>query len=130
MRVVFVFFVLISSSLSGCFGTEELFEEKRGIPGGLALACLQDDGFERMKIHFLFENGYDPVAMDLLKQIDKVCDKPNGIQSLLERLISKKTTWTANDVRDARWKHGDDAMGSDTHNWYFLFPRGHTMIRS
>ena len=26
-------------------------------------------------------------------------------------------------VRDARWKHGDDAMKSTLH-WYFLFPKG------
>ena len=46
MRFVFVVFVLISSSLSGCFGSEELFAEVRGRPWGLALACLQDDRFE------------------------------------------------------------------------------------
>ena len=124
MRVVFVIFVLISSSLTGCFGTEELFEEKRGIPGGLALACLQDDGFERMKIHFLFENGYDPVAMDLLKtRLNQVCDKPNGIQIVAREVDFKEdNTWTANDVRDARWKHGDDAMGSDTLELVFPIP--------
>ena len=51
MRTIFVIFVLISSGLSGCFGSDELFDEERGIQGGLALACLQDDKFEKMKIH-------------------------------------------------------------------------------
>ncbi len=126
MRVVFVIFVLISSSLVGCFGTDEMFEEKRGIPGGLALACLQDDRFEGMKLHFLFENGYDPVAMDLVKtRLNQVCDKPNGIQIVAREVdFSEDNSWSANDVRDARWKHGDDAMASDTLNWYFLFPKG------
>ena len=38
--------------------------------------------------------------------------------------ISEKTSWSSDDVRDARWKHGGDAMGSDTLHWYFLFPKG------
>ena len=126
MRVVFVIFVLISSGLTGCFGVEEIFEENRGIPGGLALACLQEDRFEEMKLHFLFENGYDPVAMDLVKtRLNQVCDKPDGIQIVAREVNFKEdNSWSADDVRDARWKHGDDAMGSDTLNWYFLFPKG------
>ena len=36
----------------------------------------------------------------------------------------QKTTWSSDDVRDARWKHGGHAMGSDTLHWYFLFPKG------
>ena len=56
MRFAFVVFVLISGSLSGCFGADELFAEERGKPGGLALACLQDDRFEKMNIHFLYES--------------------------------------------------------------------------
>ena len=49
MRILFVCFVIVSSSLSGCFGSDELFDEPRGKPGGLALACLQDDKFEKCK---------------------------------------------------------------------------------
>ena len=75
------------------FGTDEFFEEKRGIPGGLALACLQDDKFEKMKIHFLYEKGYDPVAMDLVKtRLQQVCDKPGGIQIVANEIdFSEKT---------------------------------------
>ena len=126
MRTLIVIFVLISSGLSGCFGSDELFEEERGIPGGLALACLQDDKFEKMKIHFLYEEGYTPIAMDLVKsRIQEVCKKPDGIQIVAEEIdFSEDNVWNANDVRDARWKHGDDAMGSSTLNWYFLFPKG------
>ncbi len=126
MRTIFVIFVLISSGLSGCFGSDELLDEERGIPGGLALACLQDDKFEKMKIHFLYENGYDPIAMDLVKsRIKEVCEKPDGIQIIAEETdFSEDNVWNANDVRDARWKHGDDAMESSTLNWYFLFPKG------
>jgi len=126
MRMVFVIFVIITSSMSGCFGSDELFDESRGIPGGLALACLQDDKFEKMKIHFLFENGYDPVAMELVKtRLTQVCDKPDGVQIIANEVdFAEDNSWTADDVRDARWKHGDDAMGSSTLNWYLLFPKG------
>lgn len=126
MRILFVCFVIVSSSLSGCFGSDELFDEPRGKPGGLALACLQDDKFEKMQIHFYFESGYNPVAMDLVKtRLAEVCDKPNGIKIVSSEIDFKEdTSWTPDDVRDARWKHGGDAMKSDTLNWYFLFPKG------
>ena len=41
MRTAFVVFLLICSGLSGCFGDDESSEEKRGKPGGLALACYK-----------------------------------------------------------------------------------------
>jgi len=126
MRNYLVILLIFSSGLSGCFGSEELLEEERGIPGGLALACLQDDKFEKMQIHFLFENGYDPVAMELVKsRIQEVCDKPDGIQIRADEVdFSEDNSWSSDDVRDARWKHGNDAMGSNTLHWYFLFPKG------
>ena len=118
--------IVLLSGLAGCFGSDELFDEKPGIPGGLALACLQDDKFEKMKIHFLYANGYDPIAMDLVKtRLQQVCDKPGGIQIVANEIdFSEDTSWSSDDVRDARWKHGGDAMGSDTLHWYFLFPKG------
>ena len=130
MRVFFVIIIVLSSGMAGCFGSDDLFEEKRGIPGGLALACLQDDKFEKMKIHFLYEKGYDPIAMDLVKtRLQQVCDKPDGIQIVANEIdFSEKTSWSSDDVRDARWKHGGDAMGSDTLHWYFLFSKELTMM--
>ena len=109
MRVIFVVTVILSAGFAGCFGTDELFEEKRGIPGGLALACLQDDKFEKMKIHFLYEEGYDPIAMDLVKtRLQQVCDKPKGIQIVANAIdFSEDNSWSSDDVRDARWKHGE-----------------------
>ena len=90
------------------------------------MACLQDDKFEKMKIHFLYEEGYDPIAMDLTKtRLQEVCDKPDGIQIVAEQInFAEDNSWSADEVRDARWKHGGDAMGSSTLNWYFLFPKG------
>jgi hypothetical protein len=126
MRQYFLAILLITSTLSGCFGSDEWFDEERGVPGGLALACLQDDGFEKMEIHFLYENGYDPIAMDLVKsRLQEVCDKPGGITIRAEETnFAIDSIWSDDDVRDARWKHGGDAMGSNTLHWYFLFPAG------
>ena len=126
MRICMVILLVLCSGLSGCFGGDELFEEKRGIPGGLALACLQDDKFEKMQIHFLFEKGYDPIAMELTKsRLQEVCDKPKGVHIRANEVdFSEDNSWSSDDVRDARWKHGDNAMDSNTLNWYFLFPKG------
>ncbi|MFL2962518.1 MAG: hypothetical protein ACJZ2K_06035 [Candidatus Poseidoniaceae archaeon] len=126
MRLFFMTILFVSSSLAGCFGDVLDDDEERGSPGGLALACLQDDKFEQMQIHFLFEAGYEPVAMELVKtRLQEVCDKPDGIKIVAEEIDFKiDSTWSSDDIRDARWKHGGDAMGSDTLHWYFLFPSG------
>ena len=126
MRHYFLIILLVTSTLSGCFGSDEWVDEERGVPGGLALACLQDDGFEKMEIHFLYEKGYDPIAMELVKtRIQEVCDKPGGITlKVVETDFEIDSSWSSDDVRDARWKHGGDAMGSNTLHWYFLFPIG------
>ena len=126
MRLFFMTILFVSSSLAGCFGDVLDDDEERGSPGGLALACLQDDKFEQMQIHFLFEAGYEPVAMELVQtRLQEVCDKPDGIKIVAEEIDFKiDSTWSSDDIRDARWKHGGDAMGSDTLHWYFLFPSG------
>ena len=126
MRVFALISLILASSLSGCIGADDILPEKRGEPGGLALACLQDDKFKKLELHFLYEPGYDPIAMNLLKtRVQEVCDKPDGvIISAKETNFDNDNTWTASDVRDARWKHGDDAMKSTTLHWYFLFPKG------
>tara|TARA_B100000003_G_C10818564_1_gene325865 strand:- start:43 stop:801 length:759 start_codon:yes stop_codon:yes gene_type:complete len=126
MRPYLLSLILLVASLSGCFGSDELFPEEKGVPGGLALACLQDSKFKKMELHFLYEENYDPIAMDLVKtRINEVCDKPGGITIKAKEVsFGTDTIWSSDDVRDARWKHGDDAMGSSTLHWYFLFPKG------
>ena len=126
MRLFLMVILLVSSSVAGCFGDVLNDDEERGSAGGLALACLQDDKFERMEIHFLYENGYEPIAMELVKtRLQEVCDKPDGIDIVAEEIDFKiDSIWSSNDIRDARWKHGGDAMGSNTLHWYFLFPSG------
>jgi hypothetical protein len=114
------------TSLSGCFGDEIFLEEDRGIPGGLTLACLRSSEFTSMNLHVLYEEGYQPEAMELLKQrLDEVCDKPGGINIITEKVdFSHGDTWSADDVRTKRWNIGSDAMSSETLTWYFLFPSG------
>lgn len=126
MRPYFIVILFLTSAISGCFGSDLGADEKRGIPGGLSLACLQSDGFEKMEIHFLYENGYDAIAMELVKtRLQEVCDKPGGITiKATETNFAIDTSWSSDDVREARWKHGGDAMGSNTLHWYFLFPAG------
>ncbi len=126
MRILAMTLILFSASLSGCFGDDTIFGEERGIPGGLTLACLRSGGFSELNLHVLYEDGYEPVGMDLLKdRVNEVCDKPDGINIILEKVDFKHgNTWDANDVRDKRWYHGGDAMSSNTLTWYLLFPSG------
>ena len=49
MRILFVCFVIVSSSLSGCFGSDELFDEPRGKPGGLALGVSKMISLKKCK---------------------------------------------------------------------------------
>ncbi len=126
MRLYFMVILLFTSAISGCFADDLVGGEKKGKPGGLSLACLQDDKFQKMELHVLYESGYNSNAMDLVKtRLLEVCDKPGGIKiTSTETDFSVDSTWGPDDVRDARWKHGGDAMGSDTLHWYFLFPAG------
>ena len=126
MRWLFMVLIILTYGLSGCIGEDELFPEERGIPGGLALACLKDSQFKKMDIHFLYEENYEPIAMNLVKnRLTEVCDKPDGI-SIKSKVVdfSVDTKWTSDDVREVRWNLGDDAMDDDTLHWYFLFPKG------
>ena len=47
MRIFALISLILASSLSGCIVADDILPEKRGEPGGLALACLQDDKFKR-----------------------------------------------------------------------------------
>ena len=60
--------LMISAGLSGCFG-EDSEEVRKGIPGGLTLACLSDDKYTSMVVEIDYESGYMPEqsSTDLLK---------------------------------------------------------------
>ena len=77
-----------------------IFSLRKEVPGGLALACLQDSKFTKMELHFLYEENYDPRGMDLVKtRINEVCDKPNGIKIKAEMVdFTIDTSWTDDDV--------------------------------
>ena len=50
-----------------------------------------------LELHFLYEPGYDPIAMNLLKtRVQEVCDKPDGvIINAKEGNFDNDNTWTA-----------------------------------
>ena len=76
--------LMVLSTISGCLGGD-LFEpeDKKGIPGGLTLACLSSAKYTSMVIEIDYEPGYMPEqsSINLLKtRLQEVCDKPNGIE--------------------------------------------------
>mgnify|MGYP005720508145 FL=1 len=56
--------VFVSSGLSGCLGDEglNLLPEKKGVPGGLVLACLRSSMYTSMVIEIDHEPGYRPYS--------------------------------------------------------------------
>ena len=75
---------MLSVSLSGCFGSNIFVaEDKKGIPGGLTMACLSSEKYTSMVVEVDYDSGYMPEqsSIDLLKtRLQEVCDKPNGIE--------------------------------------------------
>jgi len=123
-------FLLLSTSLVGCFGSlDEVLPEKKGIPGGLALACLRDQKFTKLVIEIQYEAGYIPAqsSLDLLStRLESVCDKPLGIKfEKSEVEFNHEGEWNAEDVRDIGWstKQNTPQMG-DTLTWFVMFPAG------
>ena len=122
--------VLMLTGLSGCISDEVLFaEEKRGIPGGLAMACLDSSKFTELIIEIDFESGYQPKSSstDLLKQrLEEVCDKPDGVSFIFtETVFGNQGSWSSDDVRDYGWENKDNQpQSSSTLYWQIIFPSG------
>ncbi|MBT5284529.1 MAG: hypothetical protein HOL29_01000 [Euryarchaeota archaeon] len=121
---------LLSASLSGCFGDSlDILPERKGIPGGLTLACLQDDAYTSMVIEIDYEAGYKPMTSStdmLLDRLESVCDKPDGISfDFTEVVFDHNGDWSANDVREQAWEHKDASpLDGSTLTWQILFPSG------
>ena len=79
MRAILLSALLVLTSLSGCFGGDDIFPEDPGIPGGLALACLRSSTFDSLVIEIDYEEGHEPDAnavSTLKSRVSEVCDKP------------------------------------------------------
>ena len=123
--------VLLMSGFSGCITDEVLFknEESRGIPGGLAMACLDSNKYTKLVIEIDFETGYKPKlsSTDMLKErLEQVCDKPDGVSiSSTETIFGNEGSWTSDDVRSFGWANKDNQPRTDsTLYWQIIFPSG------
>ena len=122
--------LMIFSTFSGCLGDDFLQStDKKGIPGGLTLACLSSAEYTSMIVEIDYDSGYSPEqsSVDLLKtRLEEVCDKPNGIDILLtETNFEHSGSWTAEDVREKSWEHkANDPQTSSTLYWQAIFPSG------
>jgi len=123
--------VFVSSGLSGCFGTDSLdiLPEKKGVPGGLTLACLRSSMYTSMVIEIDHEPGYRPFSSSadmLVERLNSVCDKPSGISLEYNEVdFGHEGAWTAQDVRDKGWEQKDTSpRDGTTLYWQVLFPAG------
>ena len=127
MLVVFV----MSSSMAGCLGSDglDILPEKKGVPGGLTLACLRSSMYTSMVIEIDHDPGYRPYSSSvdlLIDRLESVCDKPAGISvEYFEVDFGHDGTWSAQDVRDKGWEQKDTSpRDGTTLYWQILFPAG------
>ena len=129
-KVTLFVLALLSASLSGCFGDSlDVLPERKGIPGGLTLACLQDDAYTSMVIEIDYEAGYKPMTSStdmLVDRLENVCDKPGGISiDFTEVDFGHTGDWSANDVREKAWENKDTSPREGSIlTWHILFPSG------
>lgn len=123
--------VLLTPTLSGCFGVDDLGDLglNHGIPGGLTLACLDDSTYTSMVVEIDYEPGYRPEtsSTDLLKQrLESVCDKPQGIDFVFtETNFENDAVWSSEDVRTMSWdEKANDPREGSTLYWQAIFPAG------
>jgi hypothetical protein len=132
-HLVVVLFVmtLLTGPLAGCLGSDslDLLPEKKGVPGGLTLACLRSSSFTSMVIEIDHAPGYRPFSSStdlLVDRLESVCDKPSGITIKFNEVnFENQGTWTANAVRDEGWKHKDSSpQDGSVLRWQLIFPKG------
>jgi hypothetical protein len=123
--------MMVSISTAGCFGDDglQILPEKKGVPGGLTLACLRDASFTSMVIEIDHAPGYRPYTSStdlLVERLEQVCDKPGGISVAYREVnFEQPTSWSAQNVRDEGWEHKDASpMDGSTLRWQILFPEG------
>lgn len=122
---------LVTGPMAGCFGSDglDILPEKKGVPGGLTLACLRSNSFTSMVIEIDHAPGYRPFSSStdlLVERLESVCDKPAGITiKFNEVTFEHEGAWTADDVREEGWKHKDTSpLDGSVLRWQLLFPEG------
>ena len=127
--IVLLSILLLTPVLSGCLSDgvlDDIIPQKKGIPGGLTMACLTDS-YTELIIEIDFESGYKPEtsSTDLLTQrISEVCSFSQGISTeFTETNFADVGTWSADDVREQGWdnKNADPTVGK-TLRWQLIFP--------
>ena len=118
--VVLLVAAFFCSGLSGCIGSDsfDILPEKKGVPGGLTLACLRSSMYTSMVIEIDHEPGYRPFSSSadmLVERLNSVCDKPSGISVEYNEVdFQHEGAWTAQDVRDKGWEQKDTSPRDGT----------------
>ena len=128
--VLLVCTLMLQGCLSGITGAiDEAVPERRGVPGGLTLACLMDDQFTTMVVEIDHAPGRAPASstVDLLEErLSEVCSKPGGISvELQETAFEELESWTADDVRRVALETREaPPMDGQVLRWHLLMPDG------
>ena len=127
----FTFFsilILFSCSLTGCFSSEEVLPEKFGVPGGLALACLNSSQFSEIVVEIDYESEQKPrpeTLEMLVDRINSVCEKQSVTYELFLTDFEHEGDWTNDEIRlIGRETRESDAMNGNQLRFHFMFPSG------
>jgi hypothetical protein len=122
---------LVVGPMAGCIGEDglDVLPERKGVPGGLTLACLRGGEYTSMIIEIDHAPGYRPYSSStdlLVERLEAVCEKPSGITVQFNEVNFDHTgAWTADDVREEGWKHKDASpLTGSTLRWQLIFPEG------
>ncbi len=125
---LFLVLMLVSSSASGCFSSEELISEKFGEPGGLVLACLNSSQFDELVIEVDYEENQKPTpeTLDLMvERIGSVCQKDSIRIELFLTDFNHEGKWSNEEIRlKGRETRAHNAMNDNQLRFHFMFPSG------
>ncbi|RJU93095.1 MAG: hypothetical protein DWC01_00635 [Candidatus Poseidoniales archaeon] len=119
------------TNLAGCLGNDldDILPERKGVPGGLTLACLTSTSYTSLILEIDYEPGYKPLTSTtdmLIERLTGVCDKPDGISVEFQEVnFGQQGDWTAEDVRSKAWDEKSGSPREDsTLRWQLIFPAG------
>ena len=121
--------ILSSASLSGCFSSEEILEERYGVPGGLVLACLDSSQYKKLVVEVDYEENQKPTqeTLDLMiERLESACEKESVSYELYLTDFNHDGSWTDEEIRfKGRETRQKNAMDGDELRFHLMFPSGY-----
>tara|TARA_Y100001980_G_C14556128_1_gene346541 strand:- start:7493 stop:8296 length:804 start_codon:yes stop_codon:yes gene_type:complete len=126
---ILMILILSSASLSGCFSSEEILEERYGVPGGLVLACLDSSQYKKLVVEVDYEENQKPTqeTLDLMiERLESACEKESVSYELYLTDFNHDGSWSDEEIRfKGRETRQKNAMDGDELRFHLMFPSGY-----